>query len=145
MRHVDGRSATKSPRNAATALLLAVALLLCHGALGAQHQAHQQAATGVAGAPHQHAAAHVFTGDHGGVSGLGTGGHAEGQGGECSGCVAYFATLLVAYLGALLGLLLAARYWTSTAVPSPSPLNVALRMHRQARGPTLSGLQVLRL
>ena len=124
------------------ALLLAAALLLCHGVYGAYHQAHQTATY----APHQHAPSHAsHEGHHGAATGAHTAGHAEGQEGDCSGCVAYSAVLLVFFLGALIALWRGARLRTSTAAPPPFPLGLVPAVLHAARGPTLPVLQVFRL
>jgi hypothetical protein len=122
------------------ALVLVVALLLCHGALGAHHQAHQtstgdlEQASGHA--PHEH---------DGGAHGVGAGGHPEGYESDCSSCVAYFAVLLVVSLGALLRLLRGARSWTSIAAPLLSTLRFVSPVPQPLRGPVLPVLQVFRL
>ena len=121
-------------------LLLVVALLVCHGALGAHHQMHQtttgdlEQASG--NASHEHDK---------GAHGLGAGGHSEGYEGDCSSCVTYFAVLLVVSLGALLWLLRSARSWTSIAASLLSPLRYASPVPQPPRGPVLPVLQVFRL
>jgi hypothetical protein len=141
MRYAGEPLSTKAERSAALALLLAAALLLCHGAFGAHHQAHQTAT----GPPHQHAPGHASHEGHGGASGLGTWGHAEGHGGGCSSCVAYSAVMLVVSLGALLALLQGVRPSTSIAAPTPAPLGFVTPVLHPARGPTLPILQMFRL
>jgi hypothetical protein len=122
------------------ALFLAAALLFCHGAFGALHQAHQSA-TGV---QPQHASGHASHEVHGGA-GLATGGHAAGPGGGCISCVAYSAVMLVVSLGTLLTLLKRARPWTSIAAPSSPTLGSVTPVLYPPRGPTLRVLQVFRL
>jgi hypothetical protein len=125
-------------RSAALALLLAVALLVCHGVLGSHHEA-QQAPTGDL---HQHASGYASHESHGGDSGAGH----EGRGGGCSSCVTSYAVLLVLSLGAMVGALLnGARPWTGIAAPLLSPPGSVPHMLRLARGPTLPLLQVFRL
>lgn len=122
------------------ALVLAVALLLCHGALGAHHQAHQistgdfEQASGRASHEHDR-------GEHG----VGAGRHSEGDESDCSSCVAYFAVLLVVSLGTLLWLLRGARSWTSIAAFLLSPLRFVSLVLQPPRGPALPILQVFRL
>ena len=137
MRYVGAHTQTKAVRSAALALLLAVALLLCHGALGAHHNAHQT----FTGDLHQHVAGDASHEGHGSAPGAET----EGHKGGCSGCVAYSAVLLVVSLGALVGLLNGTRSWPSIAAPLPSPLGLVPPVLYPARGPTLPVLQVFRL
>jgi hypothetical protein len=123
------------------ALLLAAALLLCHGVYGAYHQVHQTSA----GASQQHAPGHAPHEGHAAASGAHTAGHAEGQEDDCSGCVAYSAVLLVLFLGALIALQRGARLRTSTAAHTPFLLGPVPAVLHAARGPTLPVLQVFRL
>jgi hypothetical protein len=123
------------------ALLLAAALLLCHGALGAHHQVHQTST----GDLHQHAPGQIPHEDHEGSSAAGTGEPAKGHEGDCTGCVAYSAVLLVVGLGALQALLRRAHQWTTIASPLTFLLGFAPPVLQAARGPTLPVLQVFRL
>jgi hypothetical protein len=133
---------TKSGRGAALALLLAVALVLCHGALGSHHLVHQPSTVDL----HEHALGHAFNGVHGSASDAKAGEQAEGPGGGCSNCVAYFAILLVVSLGTVLGLVMAARPWTCIATPSLSRrLQLVPPVLHPARGLTLPVLQVFQL
>ena len=121
------------------ALVLAVALLLCHGALGAHHQLHQ--ASPADAAP---VIGHLAHGGHADAHGVGQG--SNGEHGGCSACVAYAAVLLVVSLGALLrrlgrGLLV----WVRMADPFLSSLGFTAPVLHPARGPTLPVLQVFRL
>ena len=134
-------SIKRTGRSAALALLLAAALLLCHGVYGAYHQVHQTS-TGV---PHQHAPVHASHDGHGMTTGANNAGPSEGQGGGWSGCVAYSAVLVVLYLGALLALSRDARLRVSTTAPLLSSLGSAPAVLYAARGPTLPDLQVFRL
>jgi hypothetical protein len=119
-------------------LVLVVALLLCHGALGAHHQAHQTS-TGDLGQATGH------TSHDRDARGVGAGGHSGGHESDCSSCVAYFGVLLVVSLGALLWLLRGARSWTSIATSLLSPLRLMSPVGHPARGSALSILQVFRL
>ena len=121
-------------------LVLVVALLLCHGALGAHHQAHQSSFGGLEQASGQASHEH-----DGGAHGVGAGGHSEGYESDCSSCVAYFAVLLVVSLGVLLWLLRGARSWTSTAALLLSPLRFVSPVPQPPRGPVVPVLQVFRL
>jgi hypothetical protein len=121
-------------------LVLVVALLLCHGALGAHHQAHQTS-TGEL----EQASGHASHEHDMGVHGVGAGGHSEGSESDCSSCVAYFAVLLVVSLGALLWLLRGARSWTSNAGSLSFPLRFVSPVPQLPRGPVLPVLQVFRL
>ena len=139
MRNAGQRLSTGTGRNAAPALLLAAALLLCHGVYGWHHQAHHTPT----GTPHQHAPGHASHEGHGAVvTGVHDAGHAQGQEGGCSGCVAYSAVLLVLHIGALLALRRAARSRRSTLPPSTFPLEPVPAVFHPARGPTLPALQV---
>ena len=119
-------------------LVLVVALLLCHGALGAHHQAHQTS-TGDLEQVSNHASHEHDRGAHG----VGAGGHPEGHESDCSNCAAYFAVLLVVSLGALLWLLRGARSWTSIAGSLLSPLRFVSPVPQPPRGPVLPILEVL--
>ena len=121
-------------------LVLVVALLLCHGALGAHHQAHQTS-TGAL----EQASGHASHEHDGGAHGVGVRGHSEGYESDCSSCVAYFGVLLVVSLGALLWLLSAARSWTNIAGSLLSPLRFVSLVPQPPRGPVLPILQVFRL
>ncbi len=121
-------------------LVLVVALLLCHGALGAHHQVHQ-ASTGDL----ERASGHASHEHDRGAHGVGAGGHSEGCESDCSSCVAYFAVLLVVSLGALLWLLRGARSWTSIAASLLSTLQFVSPVPQPPRGPVLPLLQVFRL
>jgi hypothetical protein len=131
----------KAGRSAKVALLLAVALLLCHGALGAHHQVHQTPTADL----HLHAPGQPPHENHGGSSAAGTEVPAKGHEGDCAGCVAYSAVLLVVTLGVLQGLLRGAHVWRSIATSMPSPIGFAPPVLHAARGPTLPVLQVFRL
>ncbi len=120
------------------AIVLAVALLLCHGALGAHHQLHQTSAAD--GPP---AVGHLAHGGHADAHGVAQG--SNGEHGGCSACVAYAAVLLVVSLGALLWRSGRGLAWARMADPSLSSLGFVARVLRQARGPTLPVLQVFRL
>jgi hypothetical protein len=121
-------------------LVLVIALLLCHGALGAHHQAHQTSTGDL-----EQASAHASHEHDRGAHGVGAGGHSEGYGSDCSSCVAYFAVLLVVSLGALLWLLRGVRSWTSIARPLLFPLRFVSLVPHLPRGPVLPVLQVFRL
>ena len=121
-------------------LVLAVALLLCHGALGAHHQAHQTSAGDL-----EQASGHASHKHDRGAHGVGVGGHSEGYESDCSGCVTYFGVLLVVSLGALLWLLRGAWSWTSIAGSLLSPFRFLSPAPQLSRGPILPILQVFRL
>jgi hypothetical protein len=121
-------------------VVLAVALLLCHGALGAHHQAHQSSSGDL-----EQASGHASHEHDRGAHGVGAGGHSEGYERGCSSCVAYFAVLLVVSLGALLWLLSGVRSWTSIAATLLSPLRFVSPLPQLPRGPVLPVLQVFRL
>ena len=122
------------------ALVLVVALLLCHGALGAHHQVHQTSAGDL-----ERASGHASHEHDRGAHGVGVGGHSEGHESDCSSCVAYFTVLLVVSLGALLWLLRGARSWTSIAASVLSPRRFVSLVSQPPRGPVLPILGVLRL
>ena len=122
------------------ALVLVVALLLCHGALGAHHQAHQTSTSDLEQAP-----GHASHEHDRGAPGVGAGGHSEGYERGCSSCVAYFAVLLVVSFGALLWLLSGVRSWTSIAATLLSPLRFVSPLPQLPGGPVLPVLQVFRL
>ena len=122
------------------ALVLVVALLLCHGALGAHHQAHRTSTGDL-----EQASGHASHEHDRGAHGVGVGGHSEGYESDCSGCVTYFGVLLVVSLGALLWLLRGARSWTSIAESLLSPLRFMSPAPQPSRGPVLPVLQVFRL
>ena len=138
-RNADQRLPINTGRSAALALLLAVALLLCHGVYGWHHQAHQ---TPTGTTPRQHAPEHS---SHEGPANDIRGGDAQGQEGDCSNCVEFTAVLLVLYLVALLAArgavcprtsVFAVRRFAFWPVPGVS---------HPARGPALPALQVFRL
>lgn len=140
MRYVGARTPTKPGRSAALALLLAVALLLCHGVLGAHHQMHE-----VANADGSPAFEHPA---HGSVSHMGAHSVEQQPNGEhdgCSTCVAYAAVLLIVSLKVLLWLLNGTLAWTRKAEPSLPSLGLATPVSNPTRGPTLPVLQVFRL
>ena len=121
-------------------LVLVIAVLLCHGALGAHHQAHQTS-TGEL----KQASGHALHEHDRGAHGVRAGGHPEGYASDCSSCVAYFAVLLVVSLGVVLWLLRGARSWTSIAGSLLSPLRFVPPIPQPPRGPVLPVLQVFRL
>lgn len=139
--NVGEQQPTKSGRGAALALLLAAALLLCHGGFGAHHLVQQSSTNHL----HKHTLAHAFNGSHGSASDAKTGVHTEGPGGGCSSCVAYFAILLVISLGTVLRLVMAARPWTCIAAPSIAQLQLVPQVLHPPRCPTLPVLQVFQL
>ncbi len=104
-----GAWAPKAP----LALLLAAALLLCHGIYGASHQLHQ-----TAGPASLHAPAHASAaGSHGGTHGDGAG-HTEGGAEGHPGKTAYAAALAIVLLGAVVALLIGGvRFWVRAAAP----------------------------
>jgi hypothetical protein len=122
------------------ALVLVVAVLLCHGALGAHHQAHQNSTGDL-----EQASSHASHVHDGGAHGVAAGGHPEGYESDCSSCVAYFAVLLVVSLGALLWLTRGTRSWTSIAAHLLSPLRFVAPVPQPPRGPVLPVLGVFRL
>ena len=131
---------TKPGKSAALTLLLAVALLLCHGVLGARHQLHQVSSASVSpafGNPTHGGVGHT---DAHSVEQQPNGGH-DG----CSTCVAYAAVLLIVSLRVLLWLLNGTLAWARKAEPSLSSLGLAVPVPHPARGPTLPALQVFRL
>jgi hypothetical protein len=121
-------------------LVLVVALLLCHGALGAHHQAHQSSTGNL-----EQASDHAFHEHDSGAHGVGARGHSEGHESDCSSCVAYYGVLLVVSLGALLRLLRGDRSWTNIAASLLSPLRFVSPVPKPPRGPVLPVLQVFRL
>ena len=121
-------------------LVLVVALLLCHGALGAHHQAHQSSTGDL-----EQASGHASHKHNEGAHGMGAGGHFEGHASDCSSCVAYFAALLVVSLGVLLWLFRGTRSWTSIAASLLYPLQFVSLVPQPPRGPVLPILRVFRL
>ena len=122
------------------ALLLAGALLLCHGLYGASHQ--------VFATLHAEHSSHAYTA-HSDTYGAVVGEqppvkHQGGDGEGHLGHVAYAAALLVISLGAVLWLLSGGRTWTRGALFSLSKWAVPLGVLRPPPRPTLL-LQVFRL
>ena len=121
-------------RDRLVAALLAVALLFCHGALGALHQASTWPAEH-AGVQHHAPAAAPSTAEH----------HAGHHGGPVVHAD-YAAVLVVVLLGAALALLLGGFSARGTVVSPRVFGRVFLPLFLRApRGPTLSLLQVFRL
>jgi hypothetical protein len=125
------------------ALLLAGALLLCHGLYGASHQVFA-----TLHAEHYSHAHTAHTDTHGATT-VGEQPPVKHQGGDEEGHlghVAYAAALLVISLGAVLWLLSGGRTWTRSALFSLSKLAVPLGGLRPSPrpSPTLL-LQVFRL
>ncbi len=119
-------------RSALLALLLAGALLLCHGVYGAMHLCPSLQAPAHQG--HEHPAMET---------GMTT--HDEHPACHLTG-TEYFAVLLTAFLGLLLGLLLkGARSWVSVAAPLAVGRRSPPVILHPPRGPTLPALQVFRL
>jgi hypothetical protein len=128
-------------RRGLLALLLVGALLLCHGAYGAQHQFHQTSGTALLPTAEQSPhAPHAHT--HGAEDGK----HPDATGEGCLGCVPYAATLLVIFLGtAAVWFSSTSRGWSRGAAASPSLVRLfPPGVLHQARGPTLPALQVFR-
>ena len=130
-------------RKVVLALLVAGALLLCHGVFGAAHQAvvslHSEHSS------HTHPTAHNDT--HG-VSGPGEQppvGHQGGDEGGHFGHVAYAAALLVVSLGAALWMPSHGRTWTGGFTSSLTEFVFPPGFLRPPRGPDLPLLQVFRL
>ena len=132
---IGGVAGATVGRGRLVAALLIFALLLCHGALGALHQASSKAVEHDAGGHHAHTAAQPVSADHGV-------GHHDGPIAHTD----YAAVLFVVLLGAAF-LLLSDRFVArSLAVSSRTsgrvPSTLALLL---PRGPTLPLLQVFRL
>jgi hypothetical protein len=122
------------------ALLLAGALLLCHGLYGASHQ--------VFATLHAEHSSHVHTPDtdtHGAGIGEQPVEHQGGDGEGHLGHVAYAAVLLVISLGAVLWLLSGGRTWTRGVLFSLSKRVVPPGYLRPSRRPSPTLLQVFRL
>lgn len=127
-------------RNTATttalAIILAFALLLCHGVLGAAHlpaEAHDRGSAAHA----SHAMNHGGHENHGGGGILSA--HHEAE-------VLYFAVVSLFFLAAILFALRSKFEGSPSFVAAPTvgiPRNVPFR--RLPRGPTLASLQVFRL
>jgi hypothetical protein len=123
------------------ALILAGALLLCHGLYGAAHQ--------VFSTLHASHASHAHT-PHTDAHGPGVGEHTpidrqDGDGEGHLGHVAYAAALLVVSLGALLWLLGGGRAWTESGLSSLLKRTAAPRFLRPPPIPRPALLQVFRL
>lgn len=124
-----GTSASRS-----LALLVAVALLLCHGFLGAFHLFPTDETPGS-----EIAAAHEAVLGEAGTAHEDLGTHSVGE--------EYFAVLVVLLLGLFLGpLLRRSSPWYGHAVPLPYAVpRIRRRVMHPARGPTGALLQVFRL
>jgi hypothetical protein len=126
-------------RRSLLALLLAGALLVCHGALGASHQVQEICGATAAMLPGEHAS-HAHP-DHAGQEG-----HNPGQAEGCLDCVAYAAVLVAIPLGALLWLLDSAQAsWIGVPASSLAVRRFARLVPHPARCPTRTVLQAFRL
>jgi hypothetical protein len=127
-------------RRGAVALLLAVAVLLCHGLYGASHQAQRFGAE-APGPVVSHGNQH----HHGAHAGHGMDGHGEGHAGHPDK-VAYAATLSAALLAAAFAVALGgARIRVRVALADAPGLRYPPSFLRSARGSPLPVLQVFRL
>ena len=126
-------------RRGAVALLLAVAVLLCHGLYGASHQVHRFGPED----PSQdvsHANQH-----HGAHSALGGDDQGEGHAGHPDG-ISYAATLSAVLLAAAFAVALGgARIGVRAALAADPGLQAPPSFLRSARGSPLTVLQVFRL
>lgn len=118
-------------------LLLIVAVLLCHGLLGAAHQV----------SCHSCEAAQPETVHHGSVTGTGAddGGDAMGSQADGLGGTAYAAVMIAALGVALLGLIGTVRVRTVAPIPRAPWWRLFPSVSRHLRGPSLPSLQVFRL
>ena len=127
-------------RRGAVALLLAVAVLLCHGLYGASHQVHRFGPE----APGQGVVAHGSQ-HHGAHSAHGGGGQGEGHAGHPDG-MAYAASLSAALLAAAFAVTLGgARLAARAALAADPGPRYPPSFLRSARGSPLPVLQVFRL
>jgi hypothetical protein len=126
-------------RKGAVALLLAVAMLLCHGLYGASHQVHgfgSEAPGQVVSHANQHHGAHSAPG--GDEQGEGHAGHPDG--------ISYAAALSVVLLAAVFAVALGgARVGARAALAADPGRRYRKPFLRQARVSPLAVLQVFRL
>jgi hypothetical protein len=127
-------------RRALLALILAGALLLCHGLYGASHQVF--AASHAEHAPLLHS---PHADAHGAGDLLLPDGQQDGDGEGHLGHVAYAAALLVMFLGAVLWLLSGGRAWTRSILSLHPKRVVSSRFLRPPPRSSPALLQVFRL
>ncbi len=127
-------------RQGLLALLLAGALLLCHGVYGASHQLHQ-----TPGPASLHAAAHPSHDSHGGGRSPG-GSHPDGGGGGHPDTSAYAAALAAVLLGAVVvAHLRGLRTWARAQENPVAVARPSLSVPALPRGSPPSVSQVFRL
>jgi hypothetical protein len=133
-------------RSAFLALLLAGALLLCHGVYGASHQVFSTLPAEQPQHSHASQAEHINMHDAGGVGEQHPTEHQGGDSGGHLGHVAYAAALLTISLRAvLLWLLSGTRTWIRNVVPSLPERVFQPVFLSPPRRPALPLIQVFRL